>query len=359
MINKIINYKSNFLANFKGKILIIGFFYLLVKNKKNKKLILSIVFGLHAFISISILLLNRIEYVTHNLETILMFYLASLWLWIGPVMIWTYETKVIPEFLSKIEKVLKYRKDYRTLKKKYYQTTPTTTSRLFIFLWVLFVTLIFINSFPFMKKFGLVDSKDLYWYMQIINVVLYSYLTSVGFILAIKTILIFKDISIYNYRIDLFSSDEKGGFAFIGKFATTTSLMLSSGALFIPILLEVYAYNASSSNNEILILILIGIYVVTIIMSFFYPIYFFHKKISFTKNRYLSKVGNKISRYKKMIIQDNLNIYPKYKIYKDEYIMISKLTTWPFNINNFVTVTLSFLLPIFLTWIQIYTSAPK
>ena len=328
---------------------------IIIYKQKRKFLILSFIFGFPEFLLISTLFIDRYELLTHDIKTIILVYLAAIWAWIGPAMIWDYETRILPSFLQKIKHFFKDKKDYHYFKKKHMISISSyAVSRIFIISWISLIVYIYINSHSYMLKFGIHDENDYYWYISILGVAFYSYLTALGFLLAVKTISLLLDLLKYEHKIDFYHHDGKGGFLFVGGFITKTTLMFSTGAVYIPILLEL----STSQNNTNLPLIAIIIYVIAIIFSFLLPVYLFHEKISMAKNRYLLKIRKKINFYRQCINQSGNTAYHNYIIYRDDYNYINQFTTWPFDLKNFTTFSASFLLPIILTITQIILATP-
>lgn len=324
----------------------------LVKKSKKKALILSLIFGLPEFLLITILFLDRMDQMKHGLDVILMVYLASAWAWIGPVMIWKYERGVVPDFLNSVKNVIRNKKDYAVFLKKHKRTMHSgSMSKLYILSWVSFVSYVFINSYPYMNGFGLNGTDDPYWILMVLGVAFYAYLTANGFLLVVKTMLMIKDILPIEVDIDPYHSDDRGGLAFIGGTLSKTTLMFASGALYIPAMLKLYFDMYSSSTP--LPVIIVTIYVIMVFLSFLYPVFLFHRKISTSKGDHLIVLAYQINLNKKIVRDGDSSVYPRYVTYRDEYAVLSKLNTWPFDTNDFSTFSFSFILPVILTLAQI------
>lgn len=325
---------------------------ILVGHSKNTATFTSLLFGLPVFIVISLFLVDRQSLVTHDSSTIGLVYLAATWAWIGPLFIWRYEHVTTTRYWAMCRNIVRTNGDlYRTRNDVNKNVHSSLYGRVFLIAWCLLVVMVFVYSYDFMKGFGVTSKSDVWWYIQVIGVAFYAYLTGIGFLFVARTFLFIGKFLPLDTKIDTYNPDQRGGLGFFGKLLSETSLMFASGALYIPILMKLHMDQFASHSS--VILIIIGLYSIIIALSFVVPIWLIHKKLLMEKLRRMTELSNSIVAIKSSTKVWNVAPYNEYRILRDEYTDISKIVTWPFDLSNSVTVFSSIALPVILTVLQI------
>lgn len=315
-------------------------------------ILVSILFGLPVFGILSFFLISRQDIVTHDTLTIGLVFLAAIWSWFGPVFIWRYEGIITIRYWAMCRNVVRTKSDLHQARNKVNKIVQSTKwEQIFLISWCFLIVTAFICSYDFMRGFGVISKTDVWWYIQIAGVVLYAYLTGIGFLLVARTFLFIWTFLPLDTKIDPYNPDERGGLGFFGKLLSETSLMFASGALYIPILMKLHM--EQFSNHTSIILIIIGLYVIGIALSFIVPIWMIHNKIFLEKLKMMTELSKSIAAIKSCTREWTLEPYNEYRVRRDEYMDVSKIMTWPFDLPNAVTVFSSIALPIILTVLQI------
>ena len=315
-------------------------------------------YGLPAFLVLTGFFLSRRDVITHDGLTILLVYIAAIWAWIGPVFIWRYEHITTTKYLAMCRKVLKNRHQLFILREPIKHTVLAKKyGVLIIALWCLVIVGTFINSYEFMKGFGIYGKKDIWWHIQVLGVAIYAFITGIGFLLVIRTFLMIRNFLPCDTNINPYHPDQKGGLGFFGNLLSETSFMFASGALFIPALLKLHM--ELYADRSMVVLIIIGFYVLVTGLSFVVPIWFIHKKLVKEKCKRLLSLSISLTQMQELFENGGLEKYLKYKIYRDQYLDVTRIITWPFDIQNIMMVIASVALPILLTVLQIYFSGNR
>ncbi len=324
-------------------------------KKERTCLLASLFFGVPALVLLTFFFIQRRAELAHDATTIFFAYLACFWCFVGPSFIWRQEYSNLKQFWFKLRKCSADKRDFYKIKSLYkYSVINNKFNRIFLLLWWLLVMLAFLTSYDFMVGFGVRSPIDYWWFIQIIGVAGYAYFTGVGFLHVIRTLKISHSIKKHKIKLNIYHPDKRGGLGFLGKFFTETCFMFASGSLYIPILLKLYDARIEGSCNYVLALIVI--YALMIGLSFAYPMYIFHKIIEKQKNGALIDIGNKLN----LLIKSNF--FDKHcnnsfeQTLRNRFQDVQHIVTWPFNIENATTVTISILLPIILTFTQILVS---
>lgn len=330
----------------------------ILKGRRNKWLLISILFGLPVYILLTGFLIARLDAISHNFRIIGMTYLAAFWTWIGPLFIWRYEHVTTVRFWVEFRKVVVNKEQFFSVKKKHLKTPLSGFANVLIILfWCALITSTFVASYGFMKGFGVNSPSDVWWIVQVLGVSFYAFITGIGFLLVIKTMLMIRDILPIKTKIDPYHPDQRGGLGCFGKLLAETSFMFSSGAFFVPILLTLHrAYFAYRSN---LILITLGIFTVMIGLSFFVPVVLIHKKIFIERHQEITKIGNLLKRIEQEVGNGRPEVYLKHIVCRDMYLDLNKIITWPFNLQNLYMAVVSIILPVLLTGVQMLVTKVK
>ncbi len=110
------------------------------------------------------------------------------------------------------------------------------------------------------------------------------------------------------------------------------------------------------AGNSINLVVMIGGYVLWIILSFVGPIWLIHKKLTREKCERLLSLNGLLKHLQESLSNGGVEKYLKYKIYRDQYFDVNRISTWPVDVQNVMTVVVSVALPIILTYIQIHFS---
>jgi hypothetical protein len=326
---------------------------LFIGHGKNTWVLVSLAYGLPVFLILSGFLLSRKDIITHDLLTILLTYVAAIWAWLGPLFIWRYEHIITTEYWAMCRKIVTDKNELYKLRKSLKRSVLLERHGvILILLWCLLIIGTFFASYDFMKGFGITGNTDIWWYVQVFGIAIYAFFTGIGFLLIIRTFSLIKNFLPLDTSINPYHPDQRGGLGFFGRLLSETSLMFTSGTLYVPILMELYM--DMYAEISIIVLIIIGIYALMIALSFVVPTWFIHKKLVKEKFNRLRKLSITLEQLQGWLDEEGIERYWKFTACRDQYHDMSRIITWPFDTQNLITIIASVGLPIVLTALQIY-----
>jgi hypothetical protein len=232
-----------------------------------------------AFVLILLFLLRSAE-IKHTKREVFALLLASLWAWLGPVLIWYYERFTVPYFVRKCKRIITDIGQYNIIRDKAYSNIMSLKfTRVFVPVWIVLVSIAFIRASAFISGYGIRGINDYFWWIIFLGVALMAYYTSLGFCFTYKTILLTMLVGKSKLDSNIYHQDGVFGLSFIGDFAFKTAMMFFSGWLFAPLMiLSGSSYGSSIDDLRSMRLLLLIMYTVYTIASFMIPIYIIHDK---------------------------------------------------------------------------------
>ncbi|AZH25176.1 hypothetical protein [Haloplanus aerogenes] len=192
--------------------------------------------------------------------------LGLLWVNLGPFLIWYYDERVLPRFFSRAHELLPSESERDHLAKKY--TTFFSEHRLSVSLfWTLATVLIVYASRDVLQAQGMVGSARVFLWTTYLYALYIGSVLGHGFMGPVTTILLVRELSELDLTIDPLHPDNLGGLSNVGYCAIRTTLLFSTGSLFLPLLFRFVSRGASS----VVIFGFTGVYILTILASFVYP----------------------------------------------------------------------------------------
>lgn len=256
-------------------------------------------FGLSALGILTSFLLMRLNLVMYDLRIIAFVYLAVLWSFLGPYLIWRYEHITLKNYWAGCRQVVADKKSYLKYKKGFIHSIARGhLSTAILICWTLLVVFAFFASFNFMKGLGIKSYSDPWWIIQVICIAVYAYITGIGFLGVLRTLLLIEGFLQLEVKVDPYHPDGRGGLGFVGKFLAETGLIFSSGSVFIPILITVL--KSQSGSSGFLVLFLVTIYAAMIALSFIVPVWLVHLKLQKEKDETIKVIGKKLRELKKL-----------------------------------------------------------
>lgn len=306
---------------------------------------ISALWGIPLLVSLVSFFWLRRSYITNDRVCILYLFTAALWSFVGPLLIWHYETRTVRGFWRACRKLSINRSEVREARRLVHDSALARKSSIcFLAAWTMVVCLAFHYSYPFVKGFGFFSRTDIWWLLGFLYVVIYSLLTGTGFLLVVQTIRMIRVLDRLRVTVDPYHPDGRGGLGFVGKLATQTVLMFASGALYLPILLRIHTSISPRSSDFVPVLVFS--YAAAISLSFATPVFLVHRKLEKVKERMLSEVALRLG---------TTNTNPDVRTFiqdlwlRANYTDIKSMNTWPFNAENALAVISSIILPILLS----------
>ncbi len=278
---------------------------------------------------------------------------SSFWLYIGQIFIYKHHHEVYKRFWEKLLKLDDDKKEVvlvnREINIKYKKFEK--------FLFVLWIILILValrvgkDGLEIIKIYGV---DDPFFFMIISISIVAGYLTAIGLSQSLKMVYSIKKVSErINIPFDELNEDGLGNYSVISKYCFPTTLYLTSGVLFIPILVEFM--NATSENAFWLTFSLILIFSAFILVSLVYPLTRGHFMARESKRVLLLEVRTKLMNSIKVCINEPIE---KNKIHwetlKYKYELIKVIPTYPFELNVIMKIIGTTLIPVITFFVQIF-----
>ena len=272
---------------------------------------------------------------------------GALWALYGPLFMFRYDKEYI-KFWGNLQSIYTG-KDIEKLV-KIYDLKIIRVSKLISLIWCVLITSVIIIDPSYLTIFGISGWQDPCLYIFVLFMFYLVHLTALGFTGAFITIkIIFNLIKSDSVKINEYDSDTVGGFSCFGNFSLVTTILFSTGVLFIPILYD-YAIH-SGLIAQLLIFLAVILYSIAIFLVFIIPVALAFKKADKDKEKIII---NTLNRYKELRHKpiktklDHVEVLNEY----NHLNYLKNLATYPFNFSTLLKITLTALFPILLYFLQ-------
>ena len=318
----------------------------------NSPLLASIIiFGLPVDVLLSIFLVVRKDYISP--QFLLSYVLCVVWLNLGPYFIWDYERKVLADFFHRLNELLPHQEVERLFQK--YKSIFAHKFWILIIPWMSFLFFAYHDGFV-LDVAGTFGFQDVWTWLLSIPIIWIPIIAGMGSWGVITTILAVKDVVRGNLRLDPLHVDKRGGLGCIGNYAIGTTILISSGSLFLPM---AYQFSLQLNSAKTDVYFLVSFFIAIILLSFVYPIFITYSSVKEYRSKLLEKLRVK---YNKTIREQQLprrkGARTKLECYLDavqiraEYNDLSNLNLYPFDISIINKLISSVLFPMLITFIQ-------
>lgn len=282
---------------------------------------------------IGLLLWVRSNRIAQSKEELATLFLAASWVFVGPALIWFYERYTLPEFDLKSRHVVKTPVQQDRIRRCVYSSIyDFRFCRLFTPIWILVVLFGFYGSRAYIFDLGIEGYYDYFFWIVTVGVALVAYYTSIGFCFAYKAICLTNIVASSELERKVYHKDEDFGLSFVGDFAFRTALMFFSGWLFAPLIVTIGLHGPH--HDYTIPAILLGIYFIYTILSFFIPIYTIHKKILSEKLAIANQYHNDLNTLVELLSSQWSDSEAKrYDFYKKVLDDIRALPNWPLKLD--------------------------
>lgn len=189
--------------------------------------------------------------------------LVLAWVNVAPYLIWSYDEVVMPEFFDRFFEITAEPEEFADLAETYSQFygRPHVVAAVF---WAVAIVLVAWAGVPILHEQGMAGLMPVvYAYAVYIGIVL----AGPGFMGPITTIRFIRDVARLELDIQPLHPDQLGGLSNVGYYSIRTTLLFSSGSLFLPL---AFRLSAGTSRRSA-ILFFTFIYILTIAATFLYP----------------------------------------------------------------------------------------
>jgi len=293
------------------------------------------------------LIINWDILITNEFSLYLKLFFGGIWAFFGPMFMFKYD-EIYLKFWDRLS-VISTGTDIERLI-HYYDNQIIKTSKIISFIWCILIASVIIIDPSYLQVFGISGWGDPYIYIFILFIIYLVHLTALGFTGSYYTIkIIFSLIKSNSVQLDEYNSDSVGGFSCFGNFSLSTTILFSTGVLFIPILYD-YAIQ-SGLFSQLLIFIAVILYGIAIFLVFVIPVALAFKKAERDKDELISITLSKYKSYRLKPDKNNENEIEELNEYN--YLnYLNGVTTYPFNFNTLFKIVLTALFPIMLYFIQ-------
>jgi len=281
--------------------------------------------------------------------------LGLLWVNIAPYLIWYYDERVLPEFFAHLAELIPDEDERDKLAKKYNGFFAQHQLSVAIFWGIALVAIVYVSQ-PALRAQGMVGTGKIFIWTTYAYAAYIGLVLGQGFVGPIATILLVRDISQYELKIDPLHPDNLGGLSTVGYVSIRTTLLFSSGSLFLPLLF----YFSSEGGISTVIFGLTGIYILTIFISFIYPTMLVNRRAQEYRDSVLEELREEHSRIESSMKEPNqdeiseLNKRLELQRVQRNYENYNSVSLYPLQLSILTRLLGSVILPILFMVIEIY-----
>lgn len=283
--------------------------------------------------------------------------LGLFWMNIAPVLIWYYDERVLPRFFRDVSELIPPEQRNSLSKKygKYFSSHSTLLSVLFS---TICVGVIYVNR-GYLQSQGMVGAGEVFiWTSYAYAAYFGGVLAAQGFTGPVAMILIVRDLCQMELQIDPLHPDNLGGLGVIGKVAISTTILYSTGSLFLPLLFRF----VSATSNPAIVVIALVIYLGGLIASFLYPTLKVNREAQEVRNEELERLRTMYRQIQSEMADasasdtSELNKRLELQRIRQEFDKLNSVRLYPMEINILTRLGGSVILPLILLFLEFYLS---
>lgn len=321
------------------------------QNGASPLLACFVTFGVPNYIGFFALHFFQYESIQFETQENVFILLALSWSWIGTAFIWYAFNIVTKRFTLKLKRITN---DNNITEHKFIEIA--NRGNISLILWVITVCVVYIQSSSYIfHKCGFDTYTHPLYLISIFVVAVHAILTGVGFRGVYAVLYLTQHICKNNtLHLNPYDSDGLGGLSIFGYLTIRTTLLFSSGAMFVPILLSIAQYLGSWYSLGVYLLVFL--FTIFILMSFVVPNYHVYTWAKHERDSKLNNLGTELYRLSDVLLEDNpdqkeLSKFNNLRQYHNDF---SKIHLFPFNIRIITGLSSSVLFPILMLLLQIY-----
>lgn len=278
---------------------------------------------------------------------------------LGPYQAYKYDTSVLPEFFTDVEELVAD-PDVPTLDDIKLRAIRRfrTKHPVFVVLWTVAVVSVLPLNASYFASQGIVFGSALY-VVYLIFLIDFGVLSGLGLFSVAVTIHTIWDVSKLELHIEPLHPDGLGGLSVFGDFAIASTLLISNGALAIPLSFDM----VTSDLGGVIVYSGVGLYILFIITSFVYPTYRINRKAQALREEHLDQFRSKIRRLETNLSENtqktnsslhDLELRLEIDRLRKEFQNYRDVRLYPLSIGIVVRLASSVLLPIGFTLFDIF-----
>ena len=282
--------------------------------------------------------------------------LALLWVNVAPFLIWLYDQIVLPQFFEKFEEINPDRQKLEDLSKRYNDFIADPPLVLFVF-WAAGMLIVAWAGTPVLEDQGMSgDGAPFRWLSYVYAVYMGGVLGEAGTAGVTATLLMIRDISDVSFEIQPLHPDQLGGLSNVGYYAIRTTLLYSSGSLFIPLGFSLLA----GASNTYLIAAIISVYIASVLLIFVYPTVKINRKASQMRDEILDDLRDQMLEIRQELAScesgevEEVSKQLELERTRSKYEDYKTVRLYPLQIDILIKLIASILLPIVMIFFEIY-----
>lgn len=281
--------------------------------------------------------------------------LGLFWVNIAPFLIWYYDERVLPEFFAHLSELISDSAERHYLAEKYNSFFARHRLSVSLFWGVAAVAIVFVSESA-LEAQGMTGSGEIFLWTTYAYAVYVGGVLGHGFVGPVATILLIREVSQYELEIDPLHPDNLGGLSTVGYVSIRTTLLYSSGSLFLPLLF----YFSSAGGMSVVIFGITGIYVVSIFISFIYPTTIVNRRAQEYRDSILEDLRQQYAELEQAMNSPHeneiaeLNKRLELQRLQRKYESYNSVSLYPFQLSILTRLAGSVVLPIFFMMIELY-----
>jgi len=290
----------------------------------------------------------RYEYITMGF--LIAYVMSMIWLNLGPFLIWHYDQRLQPDFFNKVSDIVTDQERLNALATKY----GNLFRKKFWILtvpWTLIIACVWATSLNGLSlEGGILGLRDIFYWLWFAIIILIAIISSIGFWGVLTTILAIRGVSKEkSLRLDPLHPDKMGGLSTVGSYAIGTTLLFSSGSLYLPLGFQLASGSELATSFVYLAALLFSAF---ILLSFLGPTLIVHQRAKSIRNAVMSKLREKYTEQSQALDVNDENStaasisYLQLNRIRSEYLDYQNIKLYPFEMGILVKLITSVVLPI-------------
>ena len=278
---------------------------------------------------------------------------------LGPYQAYKYDTNILPEFFDDVEELIADQ-DLQALRKRrrHYLKHFRVKHIPFVLLWTAAVVSVLPLNASYFADQGLVFGTPLY-FVYVIFLLDFGVLSGLGLFSVLITIRSIQSIATLSITIEPLHPDGLGGLSVFGTFAIWSTLLISNGALAIPLSIEM----VTTPFGAAVVYSGISFYVLLILTSFVYPTVKINRKAQQIRESHLEQYRQKIRELETEITEvtsksqastRELCLRMEIERARKEFQNYRDVRLYPLSVGIFVRLLSSVLLPVGFTLFEFF-----
>lgn len=281
--------------------------------------------------------------------------LGLLWVNVAPYLIWYYDERVLPEFFSHLSELISDKDQRQQLARKYNQFFAKKRLSVSLFWAIALMTIVYASE-PALRSQGMVGTGEVFLWTTYAYAAYIGLVLGHGFVGPVTTILLIREVAQHELEIDPLHPDNLGGLSTVGYVSIRTTLLFSSGSLFLPLLF----FFSSEGGISIVIFGITSLYILTILTSFIYPTTIVNRRAQEYRDSVLEDLRQEYSEIEKSMEEPNqneiseLNKRLELQRVQRNYENYNSVSLYPLQLSILTRLLGSVVLPIFFMVVELY-----